>query len=135
MDSRREMAGVEEIEAEESRGAAADLDGGHRAGRAEDGGAPGEPDEVGGVADQEAGDVGEAAHLSAAGRRGGGARRPARRLGGEPAGRDLAGDLEAPLDERAQEGDAAERCPGSARARATATARRGFVARPSARRT
>ena len=55
----RDVAGVEDVEAEEPRGAAAYLDGGHSAGGAEHGGASGEADQVGGMADQEAGDIGQ----------------------------------------------------------------------------
>ena len=117
VNSRGDVAGVQEVEAEETRGAAAHFHGGHRAGGAEHRGAPGETDEVGGVADQEAGDIGEAAHLTAAGRRSVGARRPARRLGGEPARGDLARDLEAPFDQRPQEGNAPERRPAGLRGR------------------
>ena len=62
VDARGDVAGIQEVEAEETRGAAAHLHGGHRAARAEHRRASGEADEVGGVADQEAGDIGESAH-------------------------------------------------------------------------
>jgi hypothetical protein len=47
-----DVSRVEEVEAEEARGAAAHLDGRHRPGGAEDRRAPGDTDEVGGVAHQ-----------------------------------------------------------------------------------
>jgi hypothetical protein len=62
VDSRGDVSGVQEIEAQEPRRAAPHLDGGYRAGGAEDRRASGEADEIGGVADQEAGHIGETAH-------------------------------------------------------------------------
>jgi hypothetical protein len=62
VDPRGDVPGVEEIEAQEPRRAPPHLDGGHRARGAEHRRASGEPDEIRGVADQEAGDIGESAH-------------------------------------------------------------------------